>query len=173
MTMETESAATESGKGSNRLIILLDEIEKRVENLRKQALSLEKERGDLLECLHTVSQSEDAKCLSACDREELEANALRLTCRCLTVNISVTVPRNESQEESLKKARNFIESVQAGTKKEDLKRRIQSLINASTSEPTYSEIPPDQKFQALLLGCAAEDQKCLHRHLVSLYESQS
>lgn len=67
MTMETESAATESGKGSNRLIILLDEIEKRVENLRKQALSLEKERGDLLECLHTVSQSEDAKCLSACE----------------------------------------------------------------------------------------------------------
>ena len=62
--MGDQSNASDSS--SSRLILMLDQIEKRVESFREQASFLEQEKENLLQALHMMQQSHDLNALSRC-----------------------------------------------------------------------------------------------------------
>jgi len=88
--------------------------------------------------------------------------------RTLSVEVSVGVIRNSQQEEALHKATSVIDAI---VKKllDDMAAGRQQLLSvhaACVTEATL--IPIDQKFQALVINCALEDQKKIKRRLETL-----
>ncbi len=51
----------------NRLLFVLDEVEKRVENFRETATSLEQEKEALLQALHMLGNSRELLGLTPCE----------------------------------------------------------------------------------------------------------
>lgn len=102
------------------------------------------------------------------EREELELTANRLLGRTLTVEISVGTIRNSQQEDALRKATSIIDEM---VKKllddmEGGRQRLQALHAACVTEAP--PVPIDQKFQAIVISCALEDQKNIKRRLETL-----
>lgn len=88
--------------------------------------------------------------------------------RTLTVEISVGTIRNPQQEEALKKATSIIDEL---VKKllddmDSSRQRLQALHAACVTEA--APVPIDQKFQAIVISCALEDQKKIKRRLETL-----
>ena len=92
-------------------------------------------------------------------------NAERLVSRCLTVDITVSVPRSDAQEQALKQADNYLEQIKIDLHKDlaNAEKHVQRLLNACCSET--SDGPVDSKFQSIVLGCTAEDQKKIRKRL--------
>ena len=105
------------------------------------------------------------------DQEELEVNAERLICRCLTIDINISTPRNEVQEEALNKANEFLAKVEQTMQQnlEGMHQTVQALVNACSPEPS-GNVPPNSMFQAIILGCTAEDQKKIRKRLLKMLE---
>lgn len=102
------------------------------------------------------------------EREELTLTAERLMGRTLSVEISVGTIRNPQQEEALQKATSIIDEI---VKKllddmEGSRQKLLALHGACVTEAPA--IPIDQKFQAIVIGCALEDQKNIKRRLETL-----
>lgn len=102
------------------------------------------------------------------EREELELTANRLMGRTLSVEISVGTVRNSQQEEALQKATSIIDEL---VKKllDDMdsgRQRLLALHAACVTEAP--PVPIDQKFQAIVISCALEDQKKIKRRLETL-----
>ncbi len=100
------------------------------------------------------------------DREELQVNAERLVCRCLTVDVRVSTPRSNSQEEALQATNTFLDGIreQLAANLHEASETLKGLINACSSDQTVHG-PVNHKFQALVLACAAEDQKKIRKKL--------
>lgn len=102
------------------------------------------------------------------EREELSLTANRLMGRTLSVEISVGINRNSQQEEALRKAtliideivRKLLEDMDSG------QERLLALHAACVTEAP--PVPIDQKFQALVISCALEDQKKIKQRLETL-----
>lgn len=102
------------------------------------------------------------------EREELELTANRLMGRTLTVEISVGTVRNSQQEEALHRATSIIDEL---VKKliDDMDSGRQKLLALHAACVTEaSPVPIDQKFQAIVISCALEDQKKIKRRLETL-----
>lgn len=102
------------------------------------------------------------------EREELELTANRLMGRTLSVEISVGIMRNSQQEEALHKATSIIDEL---VKKllDDMdsgRQRLLALHAACVTEAP--PVPIDQKFQAIVISCALEDQKKIKQRLETL-----
>lgn len=102
------------------------------------------------------------------EKEELELTANRLMSRTLSVEISVDTVRNSQQEEALHKATSIIDEL---VKKllDDMdsgRQRLLALHAACVTEAP--PVPIDQKFQAIVISCALEDQKKIKRRLETL-----
>ncbi len=93
-------------------------------------------------------------------------NAERLVCRCLTVDVRVSTPRSNSQEEALQATNTFLDGIrdQLATNLNEASETLKGLINACSSDQTVQG-PVNHKFQALVLACAAEDQKKIRKKL--------
>lgn len=88
--------------------------------------------------------------------------------RTLSVEISVGTIRNLQQEEALQKATSIIDEI---VKKllDDMEGSRQKLLALHAACVTEAPaIPIDQKFQAIVIGCALEDQKNIKRRLETL-----
>lgn len=88
--------------------------------------------------------------------------------RTLSVEISVGTIRNPQQEEALQKATSIIDEI---VKKllDDMEGSRQKLLALHAACVTEAPaIPIDQKFQAIVIGCALEDQKNIKRRLETL-----
>ncbi len=88
--------------------------------------------------------------------------------RTLSVEISVGTIRNTQQEEALQKATSIIDEL---VKKllNDMDSGRQSLLAMHAACVTEaSPVPIDQKFQAIVISCALEDQKKIKRRLETL-----
>lgn len=88
--------------------------------------------------------------------------------RTLCVEISVGTIRSAQQEEALHKATCIIDEI---VKKllDDMdgsRNRLLALHAACVTEAP--PVPIDQKFQAIVIGCALEDQKKIKRRLETL-----
>ncbi|CAH1255065.1 BAG family molecular chaperone regulator 2-like [Branchiostoma lanceolatum] len=163
MFTRTESMAQHSG----RLIEMLDQIEKRVEVLREQASALELEKSSMLEALHTLQNSKDLQYCSPGEREEIQITAERLVCRCLTVDVCVNTVRNQQQEDALQRVNTVLDEISEKIR-DDMRSSYDTLLlyyNACCPDTTG---PIDLKFQALVIECAAEDQKKIRKRLESL-----
>ncbi|KAL3251174.1 hypothetical protein MRX96_017779 [Rhipicephalus microplus] len=106
-----------------RLVNMLDQVEKRVELLREHAASLEQERKGLVDTLSSVAASQELtsltpdsevvysfeKELSTAElREEVSLTIERLQMRVKSVDVSVTTPRSEEQEAALAQIEQYV-----------------------------------------------------------------
>jgi len=152
---------------------MLDEIERRVENLRETASLIEMEKESLIEMLSTVQMNKDMLRLGSSDKEDLDATTNRLILRCKTVQVAVQTPRNPDQERALYTVNEQIDELVAKMK-EDLnisKQVAKRYLN--TCNPEVDSGPIDQRFQSALIGCTADDQKKIRRkleHLLQLFD---
>lgn len=126
----------------------------------------------LLQCLWFYKDAALISYLFYCcflgEKEELELTANRLMGRTLSVEISVGTIRSPMQEEALNKATAIIDEL---VKKllDDMECGRQRLLALHAA--CVTEAPPcpiDQKFQAIVISCALEDQKKIKRRLETL-----
>ncbi|KAM9848237.1 BAG family molecular chaperone regulator 2 [Aulostomus maculatus] len=153
---------------AGQLLESLDQLEARVEALREAASAMEQERESILEMIQSLQNSQDMRNICSGEREELTLTANRLMGRTLSVEISVGVIRNPQQEDALRKATSIIDE---NVKKilDDMdggRKRLLALHSACVSEAP--PVPIDQKFQAIVISCALEDQKKIKRRLETL-----
>lgn len=153
---------------SGRLLENLDQLELRVESLREAASAMEQERECILEMIQSIQNSQEMRNICAGEREELDLTANRLMGRTLSVEISVGTIRNSSQEDALQKATSIIDEL---VKKllDDMAGGRQQLMALHAACVTEAPpVPINQKFQALVISCALEDQKKIKRRLETL-----
>ncbi|GBN73987.1 BAG family molecular chaperone regulator 2 [Araneus ventricosus] len=108
--------------------------------------------------------------LSICEREEIEITTQRLLNRTLTVEVNVSTPRNEFQEKALSNVNKLYDDLLV-TLRSDLnnsKTVLQQYINACLSDCKGLF---NQKFQAAILECTADDQKQMRKRLEALMQS--
>ncbi|XP_026165255.1 BAG family molecular chaperone regulator 2 [Mastacembelus armatus] len=153
---------------SGRLVESLDQLEMRVEALREATSAMEQERECILEMIQSIQNSQEMRNICAGEREELSLTANRLMGRTLSVEISVGTIRNSQQEEALKKATFIIDEI---VKKllDDMEASREQLLALHAACVTEAPpVPIDQKFQAIVISCALEDQKKIKRRLETL-----
>lgn len=153
---------------TGRLLESLDQLEIRVEALRDAASAMEQERECILEMIQSIQHGQEMRNICDGEREELELTANRLMGRTLAVEISVGTIRNPQQEDALRKATSIIDEL---VKKllDDMDSGRQRLLAMHAACVTEAPpVPIDQKFQAIVIGCALEDQKKIKRRLETL-----
>lgn len=153
---------------AGQLLESLDQLEIRVEALREAASAMEQERECILEMIQSIQNSQEMRNICAGEREELTLTANRLVGRTLCVEISVGTIRNFQQEEALRKATSIIDEI---VKKllDDVEGGRQQLLALHSACVTEAPpVPTDQKFQAIVISCALEDQKRIKRRLETL-----
>ncbi|MBN3308877.1 BAG family molecular chaperone regulator 2 [Amia ocellicauda] len=153
---------------SGRLLENLDQLEIRVEALRETATAMEQEKENLLEMIQSIQSSQEMRSISDGEREELLLTANRLLGRTLTVEVCVETIRNPQQQEALTKATSQIDEIASSVldNLEEARKRLLALHAACISEAPPG--PVDQKFQAIVISCALEDQKKIKRRLETL-----
>ncbi|GFU34245.1 BAG family molecular chaperone regulator 2 [Nephila pilipes] len=155
---------------TRRLVEMLDRVEERVELLREQATAVETERSALLQILSTIRSHKDLDRITEGEKEEIEITAQRLLNRTLTVEINVSIPRNEVQQKALKNVKKLYDDLLVIMQSDftNAKVVLEEYINACRSECRGSYNP---KFQAAILECTADDQKKIRKQLESLSNS--
>lgn len=159
-----------NGEIGEKIIGMLDEIEKRVENLRETAALMEQEKESLIEMLNTVQINKDLLQIPPSDKEEIAATTNRLLSRCRTVAVNVSTPRNEEQEKALQAVNSRIDEL-INAMKEDVdfsRQACKKFLNACN--PEQPDGPIDQKFQSILIECTADDQKKIRKRLEHLFQ---
>ncbi|XP_050033167.1 BAG family molecular chaperone regulator 2 [Dermacentor andersoni] len=150
-----------------RLVKLLDQVEKRVELLREHAASLEQERRGLVDTLSSVASSQELASLTPELREEVSLTVERLQTRVKSVDVSVTTPRSEEQETALGQIEQYVTNLVLRMTSDPKGARAQCKAYLSACS-TDAAGPVDQKFQAAILGCTADDQKKTRRRLEAI-----
>ncbi|KAK5853906.1 hypothetical protein PBY51_015023 [Eleginops maclovinus] len=153
---------------SGQLLESLDQLEMRVEALREAASAMEQERELILETIQSIQNGQELRNVSPGEREELSLTANHLMGRTLCVEVSVGTIRNSQQEEALRKATSLIDEI---VKKllDDMNSGRQLLLALYAACVTEAPpVPIDQKFQAIVISCALEDQKKIKRRLETL-----
>ncbi|XP_077438601.1 BAG family molecular chaperone regulator 2 [Vanacampus margaritifer] len=155
---------------AGQLLANLDQLEIRVEALRETASAMEQERECILEMIQSLQNSQEMHNISAGEKEELTLTADQLLGRTLSVEINVGTIRNSQQEESLLKATSIIDEI---VKKllVDMADSRQRLLALHSACVTDAPVPIDQKFQAIVISCALEDQKKIKRRLEMLLKN--
>lgn len=153
---------------SSRLLESLDQLEMRVEALREAASAMEQERTCLLEMIQSIQNSQEMHTICDGEREELTLTANRLMGRTLTVHVSVDTVRNPQQEDAMQKVMALIDDIAAKLldDMESARKRLMALHAACVTDA--ASLPIDQKFQAMVISCALEDQKKIKRRLETL-----
>ncbi|XP_063047603.1 BAG family molecular chaperone regulator 2 [Engraulis encrasicolus] len=152
---------------SGRLLESLDQLELRVEELREAASAMELEKTCLLEMITSIQNSQEMQSICDGEREELTLTANRLMGRTLTVHVSVDTVRNPQQQDAMQKVMALIDEIAAKllNDMESARKRLMALHAACVSDAT---VAADQKFQAMVISCALEDQKKIKKRLESL-----
>lgn len=163
-----------SGEEDSRPFVwkCLDEIGKRVEKLREDAVKLEAEKKVLLSMLQDV-QDKNSRNMPEVEVEEIEAMTERLICRCLTVDIGIITPRTEEQETALNKVNKLMHEIEHQFNLDIQKtlHRAKAYLNACLSEPVGAHI--DHCFQGMIIECNIDDQKKIRKRLECLVEQYS
>ncbi|XP_076441444.1 BAG family molecular chaperone regulator 2-like [Babylonia areolata] len=174
-TAEENETPKAMATDSFTLCSFVDEVESRVDMLRRQATALMGERASLLMIMEQLKSDCMNVDIPPEDCQELVTNMERLKARCEAVEIQVHTVRDEGQLQSLHKVNSALEeledrlfssqnvSMTAGGK-------ARSYLNACLPEPVG---PIDSRFQSLVLGCTVDDQKDVQRHLESLVRELS
>uniref|UniRef100_A0A1Q3FAZ9 Putative bag family molecular chaperone regulator 2 n=1 Tax=Culex tarsalis TaxID=7177 RepID=A0A1Q3FAZ9_CULTA len=159
-----------------RFIGILDQLDSKVEKLRKEALVLQEKKDFLAMSVDLLRNNEYLTGLDENEREEINCYVQRISGRLATVELSVCTVRDRAQEDSLHHVNSLIDAVISGADSVVSRMRCQQFLNAcSTNDSigTYtSELDPtmcsDKKFESALLGCTLDDQKTIKKRLQAL-----
>lgn len=88
--------------------------------------------------------------------------------RTLCVDVSVGTIRNSQQEDALRKATSIIDEIVKKLLNDMDGARQQLLALHAACVTEAPPVPIDQKFQAIVISCALEDQKKIKRRLETL-----
>ncbi|GMT09358.1 hypothetical protein PFISCL1PPCAC_655, partial [Pristionchus fissidentatus] len=152
---------------NEQMVHMLDEIERRVEQLRDTAGLLEQEKESIVDMLGNFNLNTELMRLGAGDREDISATANRLMARTRAVEVLVGTPRNEEQQKALVQVNGLIEGM-ITKMSEDLlnsKELCRRFLNACSPDEAG---PIDQRFQAQVIECTADDQKKIRRKLAQI-----
>ncbi|CAG9564184.1 unnamed protein product [Danaus chrysippus] len=165
---ETSALGTTAPK--DRLISVLDQVEMRVERLRRDTVRIEEEKDSLLSTLDSVKHSELLGDISECDKEDIMRYADRILARALTVEVAVRTDRDPQQEEALSQVNMFIDQLVMSVHEDAVvaHARCQTYMNACTSAPDHSAT--DRNFETAILGCTLDDQKRVKKRLQGLLD---
>ena len=148
---------------------VLDDVEAQIETLRDAVARLGRDKQALLEVLEGIGQSLPGTPLSEVEREEVELEVGRLTGRVEEVRCDLQTRRTDTQRQSLEaveaKISQLVGLVQTETDGVLSSRTCRGYLAACGG--TESSLTC-HKFEALLLGCAVEDQKTVRRRLEDL-----
>ncbi|XP_012233532.1 BAG family molecular chaperone regulator 2 [Linepithema humile] len=169
--MESEHRQQESSepKSKDRLVGLLDQIEVHVEQLRKDASRLEEEKDSLMTTLDTLRNNDMLCDLEEPDRDDILRYAERLSMRCSTVDVLVTVQRDHVQQEALHQVNGLIDSLVINLRQDPsgTRQRCAQFMNACSS---HSIGHSDKIFETAILGCTLDDQKRVKKRLQGLLD---
>ncbi|XP_033118730.1 uncharacterized protein LOC117118277 [Anneissia japonica] len=146
------------------LLKTLDELERQVERFRDTAKTLQEDKTVILERINKISQSQAISDLTQDKKDELELYIDRLCKRCITVELNVITVRSTYQECAITKVKDILKQLKEDIliNKAGTRDKIQRYLNTCTAD---GEGALDYKFQAILLDCAAEDQKEVKKRL--------
>ncbi|EGI60844.1 PREDICTED: BAG family molecular chaperone regulator 2 [Acromyrmex echinatior] len=167
--MESAEQPSNEQKPKDRLVGLLDHIEAHVEQLRKDAARLMEEKDGLLTTLDTLRNNDLLFSLEEPDRDDILRYADRLSMRCSTVDVLVTVQRDHVQQEALHQVNGLIDSLVVGLRQDPngTRQRCAEFMNACSS---HSIGHSDKIFETAILGCTLDDQKRVKKRLQGLLD---
>uniref|UniRef100_A0A1I7XHP2 BAG family molecular chaperone regulator 2 n=1 Tax=Heterorhabditis bacteriophora TaxID=37862 RepID=A0A1I7XHP2_HETBA len=153
---------------NEQVINMLDDVEKRVEQLREAAGLLEQEKEQILDMLNSVMVNTELLRLGQGDREDINATTNRLAARTKAVDVVVNTPRSSEQQKALSSVNQLIEGVIQKMQDDMIagKETCSRYLNACC--PDQPEGPIDQRFQAQVIECTADDQKKIRRKLAQI-----
>ncbi|XP_026829332.1 BAG family molecular chaperone regulator 2 [Ooceraea biroi] len=168
MESEQEQSSNEP-KAKDRLVGLLDQIEVHVEQLRKDASRLEEEKDSLLTTLDTLRNNDILHVLEEPDRDDILRYAERLSMRCSTVDVLVTVQRDHVQEEALHQVNGLIDGLVISLRQDPsaTRQKCAEFMNACSSHGIGHS---DKIFETAILGCTLDDQKRVKKRLQGLLD---
>ncbi|XP_043266496.1 BAG family molecular chaperone regulator 2 [Venturia canescens] len=158
-----------SNKPKDRLLSLLDQVEMRVEQLRKDAVRLEEEKDAMLTTLDTLRNNEMLIALEEGDRDDVLRYADRLSMRCLTVDVLVKITRDQIQTDALYQVNGLIDTLVVGLRNDPFgtRQRCAAFMNACSSHGIGHS---DKNFESAILGCTLDDQKRVKKRLQGLLD---
>ncbi|GBP35602.1 BAG family molecular chaperone regulator 2 [Eumeta japonica] len=150
---------------------ILDQVELRVERLRRDTLRIEEEKDSLLSTLDSVKHSDVLAELSECDKDDISRYADRILARAMTVEVVVRTDRDSQQEEALHQVNMYIDQLVMSVHEDAVvaHTRCQTFMNACTSHPD-SSAGTDKNFETAILGCTLDDQKRVKKRLQGLMD---
>ncbi|XP_053688588.1 BAG family molecular chaperone regulator 2 isoform X2 [Sabethes cyaneus] len=157
-----------------RFISILDQLDSKVEKLRKDALMLQEKKDFLAMSVDVLKNNEYLTGLNENEREEISCYVQRISGRLSTVELSVCTVRDRAQEDSLHHINSLIDALISSSDPVVSRMRCQQFLNAcSTADTsTYSDLDQalcsDKKFESVLLGCTLDDQKTIKKRLQAL-----
>ncbi|XP_055531854.1 BAG family molecular chaperone regulator 2 isoform X2 [Wyeomyia smithii] len=157
-----------------RFIGILDQLDSKVEKLRKDALMLQEKKDFLAMSVDVLKNNEYLTGLNENEREEISCYVQRISGRLSTVELSVCTVRDRAQEDSLHHINSLIDALISSSDPVISRMRCQQFLNAcsTTDTTTYSDLDPamcsDKKFENVLLGCTLDDQKTIKKRLQAL-----
>ncbi|XP_072942833.1 BAG family molecular chaperone regulator 2 [Epargyreus clarus] len=166
---ETTALGTQPPK--DRLISVLDQVELRVERLRRDTIRIEEERDSLLSTLDSVKHSELLGDISECDKDDILRYSERILARAMTVTVAVRTDRDPQQEEALHQVNMYIDQLVMSVQEDAVvaHTRCQTYMNACSSQPDPASAT-DKNFETAILGCTLDDQKRVKKRLQGLLE---
>ncbi|XP_058831996.1 BAG family molecular chaperone regulator 2 isoform X2 [Topomyia yanbarensis] len=157
-----------------RFIGILDQLDSKVEQLRKDAVMLQEKKDFLAMSVDLLKNNEYLTGLNENEREELSCYVQRISGRLSTVELSVCTVRDRAQEDSLHHVNSLIDALISSSDPMVSRMRCQQFLNAcsTTDTSTYTDLDPvmcsDKKFESVLLGCTLDDQKTIKKRLQAL-----
>ncbi|KQS44105.1 uncharacterized protein Dere_GG13543, isoform B [Drosophila erecta] len=169
----------DDSRALDRFVTILDNLDARVEKLRKDALNLQEKKDYLLMSMDLIKSNEMMQNMSEAEREEIILYIQRVSSRLGTVELNVRTVRDNSQEDSLSQINALIDNMIKMGDPVIGRQRCQLYLNACCSSsmdpsghmdtvPEADAGPIDKKFESVLLGCTLDDQKNIKKRLQAL-----
>lgn len=160
----------------DRFIGILDQLDSKVEKLRKDALMLKEKKDFLAMSMDLLRNNEYLTGLKENEYEEIDCYVQRISVRLSTVELSVFTIRDPAQEDCLHRVNSMIDEIISRSDPAVSRLRCQQFLNAccTTDTTTYTGLDPnmcsDKSFENALLGCTLDDQKIIKKRLQALLD---
>lgn len=159
-----------------RFIGILDQLDSKVERLRRDALMLQEKKDFLAMSMDLLRNNEYLTGLKENEFEEVDCYVQRISIRLSTVELCVFTIRDRAQEDCLHRVNSMIDEIISKSDPAVSRLRCQQFLNAcsATDTSTYTELDPamssDKTFENALLGCTRDDQKIIKKRLQALLD---
>ncbi|XP_063366747.1 BAG family molecular chaperone regulator 2 isoform X1 [Cydia amplana] len=165
-----ESTALGTQAPKDRLIAVLDQVEMRVERLRRDTVRIEEERDSLLSTLDSVKHSELLADVSECDKDDISRYAERILARAQTVEVCVRTDRDPQQEEALHQVNMYIDQLVVSVQEDACTAHARCQAYMAACSSAADSAASDKNFETAILGCTLDDQKRVKKRLQGLMD---